>query len=373
MVEFEGRLMMAYRYHRTPDDPRSAIALVELSRTTYQPIAKSEPLELEQIMGDEHQEDPRLFVFDKRLHISYTEMTNYLPGEDYNCVIKYAELKRSKGRWKIGFTWQPDYGENHNSSKEKNWVFFEQDNRLFCIYCSSPRHTVIELQGGKVVEEYTTPAPAWPWGIIRGGAPPIKIGGKMVHVFHSSLPTEIPPHYVRYYAGLYTFEARPPFAPINISRRPLMVGSEMDGHRQDPRYAKGWKPFVVFPCGVFYDGGLDKEAALRVSLGVNDWHIAIAPIKWSGIEMIDADGASRQPRYFRSHRGNYPEPITSIGPSGAAQNYIQFEVPERKYGTPPIGYFECRDEQVADELAEIKHIEEISEETYQRALTLARR
>lgn len=361
MFEFEGRLWMAYRYHRNLPDSRCGIGMVEINPKTRQPKSASQALKLPDGQPFAHHEDARLFTYKGEPYISYSEMSGYQPGVDYSCVVKYSRLKYAGGKWKAIETWQPEYGQNDGTSKEKNWVFFESDGSLYCIYADQPNHIVLQIEGNQVVKEYVSAAPHWSWGQVRGGAAPIKIGDDFLHVFHSSLPTEIRPHYVRYYAGAYTFSAKPPFAPISITRRPLMVGSERDGHRVDPRYVAGWKPYVVFPCGA-----VKTKDGLLVSLGVNDWACAIAKLP-EHLDMVDAFGRNRTDRFFVTPNGSVPIRLMGIssGPHTGAVQFLSWRMGTPGPAcTPGRGYMKVNDERVAEELLEFPYVKEISANEY---------
>lgn len=365
LLDYAGRLFACYRYHLGPEHAsRSATAIVELNPRTLQPKGKGggQHLNLPSPTGDSHFEDARLFMFRGQPHISFTEMRGYRPGVDYACVIKYARLKLKGDTWKIEQVFQPKYGRNTGFSKEKNWSFFEHQNELFCIYADEPTRIVLHLDGEKVVERFESPAPVWPWGNVRGGSPPIPDGeGQMLAIFHSSLATEDPPHYVRYYGGAYTFEEKPPFAVKMISDRPMMAGSEYDGHGLDPRYAEGWKPFVVFPCGCVPMGN-----KLLVSFGVNDWQCALARIDRESLTMTPADGTNGRAFYYRTANGSLP--IRMIGRDGAV-NWIGWElVGGPKVGCmAPAGYLATRNAREAEIIADLPHAVEITAEEYQRA------
>jgi predicted GH43/DUF377 family glycosyl hydrolase len=363
MILFNGALLLAYRYHRSTSDSRCGIAICELNKKTLQPKSKSQPIKLPEGINNAHHEDCRLFIFKGDLYVSYTEMSGYQPGVGYNCSMKYSLLKNKAGKWVATKTWQPRYGENDGHSKEKNWVFFECDGKLHCFYQGQPKHIVLELDGDNVVNEYVQPAPSWSWGQVRGGASPVRVGDVFIHVFHSSLPTEIAPHYVRYYAATYTFSAKPPFSPVKISSRPLLTGSELDGHRVDPRYVNGWKPYVVFPCGL-----VNTENKWLISIGVNDWACAVVE-KDPLINMVDAYGLDTKPRYFMRQNGSIPERTISFSGNQAVINYMNWEIPKPGPAcTPGIGYMRVGDERIAEDMASRPEISEISAEMYRLAM-----
>lgn len=364
LLKYRDKLWLAYRFHRREAKQRCGIAICALDPDRkFEPSESSQFLRFTGITGTEHHEDCRLFMFRGEPHISYTEMRGYRPGIDYTCVVKYARLSLDgKGRWHVEEEFHPQYGLNSGFAKEKNWVFFEHDGKLMCIYSSQPEHVVFQIEGEKVVgEKHVSPAPIWHWGAMRGGTPPIPLDkDRMMLVFHSSLATETAPHYVRYYAGAYAFEAKPPFRILEVSETPIMAGSEEDGHQVDPRYVDGWKPYVVFPCGLVPDNG-----KFLVSLGVNDWQCAVARFSLEQMRLGAADGTTFKPRYFKVRNGTIP--VKYIDQSGRIQ-FLQWKVfrPGRN-GMAGEGYLCLTSARDASEAMEHHGAQEITESEYLQA------
>ena len=366
LLRLDGRLWMSYRFHLMTASGRCKTAICEIDEKTLQPRGPSQMLDLPETNGDEHMEDSRLFIFKGQPHVSYTEMTGYRPGVDFRCVMKYARLSlrtsREKSIWKVHETYLPRYGRNDWKSKEKNWIFFEDRDRLHAIYQTDPDHRVLEIDGDRVVREHVTGRPVWEWGTIRGGTPPVRLrDGTMLANFHSSLQTEVPPSYVRYFAGAYRLSGKPPFDVIGISPRPILSASEEDGHKVDPRYVDGWKPYVVFPCGL-----VDAGENYLVSLGINDWQAAIARLPADSIDLVAADGSEIRPRYFRRSNGSIP---FSMFNSNRAPKTIMWSVPSPGPGSSAgLGYVKIISQREAQEISEQGGVTEIAEAEYERAM-----
>lgn len=362
LLRYKDRLWLAYRFHLKHHNGRCATAIVQLHPTTYQPMGESQWLQLSGPTGNEHHEDARLFMCNGEVYISYTEMRGYRPGVDYTCVMKYAKLKLGpKNLWRVIEVFHPAYGANDGRGKEKNWVFFEYDQAVHAVYSGAPDHLVIRLEGNEVVERYVTPAPIWHWGYVRGGTPPLlQKDETFLSIFHSSVKTEIPPHYVRYLAGAYTFEARPPFTPLKISMRPMMSGSEEDGHKVDPRYMEGWKPYVVFPCGLIPE----PDGSFLCSLGVNDWQCAIARLSPAQFHLGAVDGSDVITRYFRRENGSMPIKIVD---DDQRTQFLNWLVPKAGVGMAGIGYMKVGNPREAEVVAEFPNVDEITEIDYERA------
>ncbi len=360
LLHYKGKLWMSYRYHMREEDARCGTAIVELDPRTFQPTGSSQHLALSGPTGKEHHEDARLFLFRGEPHISFTEMRGYMPGVNYTCVIRYAKLKLRGNRWQVVDVFQPRWAANDGRAKEKNWVFFEQGEKLHAVYSTGPQHVVIELDGERVIRDYTTPGAAWSWGALRGGTSPIaQSDGTFLSIFHSSLATEQPPHFVRYYAGAYTFEGKPPFAPIRISTRPIMAGSEEDGHKVDPRFVAGWKPFVVFPCGLEREG---KD--WLVSLGVNDWQCAVAHLTTEQLHLAAADGSEIEPRFFRAENGSVAVRMTDAEQRPKALSWV---VPRASAVGAAEGFMRCEDPREAQEVLEWPGVTEITRDEFEFA------
>lgn len=362
LLRHGGKLWLAYRHHRREAGQRCGVAICPLD-DQFRPSEKSQFLRFIGATGTEHHEDCRLFMFRGEPHISYTEMRGYRPGIDYTCVVKYARLALDKkGRWQVKDEFHPQYGRNGGFAKEKNWVFFERNDKLYCIYSTQPQHVILEIDGHKVVgQPIISPEPVWHWGSIRGGTPPVWIGDRWLVVFHSSIPTEVAPHFVRYYAGAYTFEADAPNRILQISESPIMAGSEEDGHQVDPRYVDGWKPYVVFPCGL----ETEPDGKFLISLGVNDWQCVVARMTLEQMHLGAADGSSFKHRYFKVKNGTVD--VKFVDQSRRIQ-FMPWKIfrPGR-CGAAGAGYMRVTDARQAAEAAEHPGAQEITESEYKMA------
>lgn len=167
---------------------------------------------------------------------------------------------------------------------EKNWLYWLHDNSLHVLYKADPWKIVAfgHVWTESKTYEWTQGGVKWPWGTIRGGTNPVRVGDYYFTFHHSSLPWK--GRYRRYYAGCLAFDAAPPFRPRLITKEPLLAGSQNDIWTQR-------KPLVVFPCGAVI-----KDNHWLVSLGVNDMRAA-----WMEIEhehllsmMVSVDQSSDQ-------------------------------------------------------------------------------
>jgi predicted GH43/DUF377 family glycosyl hydrolase len=352
------KVWMAYRSHRMDQEGRCGIAICELDGVTPKP---SQWLDLGN--GKEHHEDPRLFVFKGKLHVSYSETTFRYPLP-YIAVQKYARLEWVGSKWKVAEIFHPYYGDNHAQKMEKNWMFFEADGVLRAIYASAPQHIVITLDGDKVVGEDRTPGVTWPWGEIRGGSPPVEFGDSLITFFHSSTPT-IEGTWRRYWMGAYVMDRHAPFTVRLITPRPLAGGSEQDDHGRDPRPSDSWKPLVVFPGGAVAVAGV--LASWDVAMGINDWRIAVARVDNPELAALNS---AYEPRYFRT--GNASRPVRLMH-HDRAPFWLEWDsVGGFTVGTP-VGYAKVDDPWIAEELYASDGVDEVSEADYVSVLHKSKR
>lgn len=280
MIEFNGKKYFAYRMESRPWCERMRIGLCLLD-DNYQPIKESNvlpelhsALTLKKVNGSTityakgfHVEDPRLFVFNNQLYLSYTDGYQMAQAR-INPDTLHAE--------ESFYLLKPD--ENRT---EKNWTFFEHDMKLHCVYDIN-NHIVWTMDGNHKDKEYSTSFQHdWKYGDIKGGTPPIRIGDKFISFFHSTLQMRIRNRDGRqYFMGAYTFEAQAPFKPLQISVEPFISGELINNNI--PRLNNNI--FVVFPSGV-----IRKENSFVVSLGYNDLECRFVEISDSQVEQNMTD------------------------------------------------------------------------------------
>lgn len=208
---------------------------------------------------NEQYEDPRAIYHNGK---TYLGCCNFVWYRIKKWTGAHQILAVVDEKWDVKARYDPIYGKNGkglglNTGHEKNWLWFFHEDKLNLIYSARP-HTVVEFDGymRMVAERRTEAKLPWAFGEIRGGTPPMRVGGEYFTFFHSSLPwTE---RFRRYYMGAYAFEAKPPFTITRITEHPLLIGSQ-----NDPWVEK--KPLVVFPCGAVMRG-----QNWLVTMGVND-------------------------------------------------------------------------------------------------------
>lgn len=254
---YSGRLgtdLTVFRYHPNPKQWRSRLAVMN--------GAGAKDIEMPESIASHTAEDAKLFSFRGQTHISYVNAL-FPGGGDCGftpCSVGYGRLLYNDGNWKVVNHCRINYGQNDFTSQCKNLVFFENSNRLYCIFRVSPEHEVLEVEEDRVVKVLKTPAPEWKWGQMKGGSNPIPFNGQLLRFFHSRTGLQGKSRGFRYYIGALLMEAQPPFKITAVSSEPLLGGEEeyIPGH-------KYWKPNVVF-AGT----AIEEPGGYRLSYGYND-------------------------------------------------------------------------------------------------------
>lgn len=263
---FNGRTVMTYRYHFA-NDTRTRLGLATLTKD-YR-LENPQDLPINGIS----REDARLFKFHGETWISWVE-SDWVGQRDPHCVVKYAQLEHGP---KIGRVHQVKVGSNDGNHREKNWVFFEYNECLFCIYRAEPDYTVMQIQGEAIVNEYKTPALRWPYGEIRGGCV-VPSGDHWLRFFHSHTNEGIGEPEVRYFMGACLMERHWPFKVIASSRKPILYGSEEPNSVIYP-----YKGGVVFPGGAI---GPTPDASYLVAIGINDCACGLVKVAPENLNLV---------------------------------------------------------------------------------------
>jgi len=198
-----------------------------------------------------HVEDPRFFVFNDELYLSYCDGYQMAQAKINIDTLQAEESFYLK---------KPVYDRT-----EKNWTFFEHEGKIMSVYQVHP-HTIFEMDGADYKNAYQTEYSInWKWGILRGGTSPIKINeDQYLSFFHSSIDTR--DRQRQYYMGAYIFSAKAPFEPLFVSKEPLISGNRININI--PRMNN--RIYVVFPGGVIPDAD-----GYKVYYGFNDYQCRI--------------------------------------------------------------------------------------------------
>jgi predicted GH43/DUF377 family glycosyl hydrolase len=255
ITRFNGKLLMAYRWH-SEKNHSTALAMAELD-------AQFSVLSNQDIVatGGNSIEDPRWFHYQNKLWLAYVD--SQWPAKP-TCQVRYGffdfQSRTVDGK-------APVFGNNNGTAMEKNWLFFADGGGLYTIYDSWPKQTVLTLNGELSSKQFD--GITWPWGQIKGGAI-VEHGQHLLRFFHSRLDNEPAPYYGRYYVGAMLLEKHWPFNVVNISKKPILAGSELS-EGSDQQNCAHWKANVVFP-----GGAIDYKDGWLLSIGINDSQCGLA-------------------------------------------------------------------------------------------------
>lgn len=170
-----------------------------------------------------------------------------------------------------------EFEGNHPERREKNWVPFLYQDKLYLAYSLFPHRIFFPYPETNYCETvaFTQSDIEWNLGELRGGTPALPLDDKLnLSFFHSCL--DMPSLHSRdvpilhYFMGAYTFSREPPFTITSISPEPI-IGINF---YQGAQYVPYWKPVcVVFPCGFIFEGDY-----IWLSYGRQDHEIWIAKI-----------------------------------------------------------------------------------------------
>lgn len=265
IAKYKNGYLLGYRWHSNKTHITS-LAIAELDSAFN--VTRNRPVTI----AGKSAEDIRFFTFHDQIWCSYVE-SNY--PKTHTACVRYGQVVETRTGWNVEGQWQVQYGLNDGLNLEKNWLFFEHEGKLLCLYQTWPEQIIIEVDGYKVENEWRTPIEHWKWGQIRGGAFGELESGKMIRFFHSSLHNEPSPYKARYYLGAMEFETKPPFQSKLISKRPIVKGSENDDLNLPDRLAcQHHKPQVIFPGGC-----VSQEDSWLLACGINDCESAVLKIK----------------------------------------------------------------------------------------------
>lgn len=209
---------------------------------------------------------------------------------------------------------------------EKNWAPFEVDGQVFITYKSRP-HVVLSLD----LDESATKLVAEPayqsgfastyemmFGILRGGAQPVRDGDSFLVLGHSSF---VGVQGRTYRAAFMRFEAQAPFRVTEMSTVPFDLPNELGTEFAFERLNEVVGD-VIYPCGLVPDG--DDWV---VSYGINDERCAVTRIKRADVEasmgplqtsftMRQDDGQTKAGRSLLSRVRSPKVSPTATAPSG---------------------------------------------------------
>lgn len=271
-IKFKGKIIFVYRMESMPwcSFTKLGICFMNESEGNYFPVKESNKVlnlhsALHGYAKGYHVEDPRLFVYNDELYLSYCDGYQMAQAK-----INHETLEASESFY---------IDKPLKSRTEKNWTFFQHKNNLYSVYSINP-HIVFKMNGSNFEKQFETRFTSqWKWGELRGGTSPILTRDGYLSFFHSSL--DMQNNGRQYFVGAYMFDKEPPFSVIAISEKPLLAGEYIS--ESVPRLSS--KIFVVFPGGVIEDGN-----GYNISFGYNDYqaryvHVSRETLKNNLIEL----------------------------------------------------------------------------------------
>lgn len=203
----------------------------------FQPHGPAVKLELKHPRANYGREDPRLFTHG-HLHLSFVGVQ----GIARNKIRTHMLFARLNDRFEVEDVFYPVI-ENRRSW-EKNHSYFAHEGELYAVYGITP-HKILRVRGNVTEWAHETPfATPWRGGEMRGGASPVRVEDEYWHFFHDRIEQD--GHRI-YRTGVYTFDARPPFAPRRCVPWPILVADPTT--KPPEQYAS-----VQFCCGAVLDG-----------------------------------------------------------------------------------------------------------------------
>lgn len=253
IFDWQGQRLLAYRVAWQPSRIHIAVLGDDLQPISTTPVILQHP----KCAGG--QEDPRLCSLNGRLHLQFAGLS-WSTGGSLNCSVMLARLYDDLTPEKI---WEPKYVKR--TSIEKNWGPFEAEGSQWVVYSITP-HKVLKLDmlAGVATEAYESPGPLpWSGGLLRGGAPPVRVGDVFYSWFHGWKRTG---DFYTYSAGCYTFSAKPPFRPLRITPGPVWQPDTTLDHLNCPDDRS-----VIYPAGAV----LTDRGQWLVSAGHQDSFVEI--------------------------------------------------------------------------------------------------
>lgn len=191
----------------------SNIWICELNKQ-FSPISQPKKLELTHKRANWGREDPRLFVFRDKLHVSFIGVV----GRNRKVTQTHQLYARLGPNYDTEQIFAPNWPGVPSNRWQKNHLLHQDrpGGDLYAIYSLSPLK-VAKLNGERA--EWVSEAPGIPWegGEPRGGAPPVRVGDELWVWMHDRFGSPS-----RYRTGLVTLDAKPPFAFRRIIPRPVL-------------------------------------------------------------------------------------------------------------------------------------------------------
>lgn len=233
----------------------------------FRPVGPATKLELHHPDAAYGREDPQLFIHAGAVHVAFVGVVRTPAG--LRISVLYARLNPDLT---VAAVYSPKSPGVDPARWEKNWQWFERDGQLYAVYSIDP-HRVLRIDGDRAEWAYETVAPLrWKGGELRGGATPVLVGDEYWCFFHDKTPGRTGRDLYR--VGLYTFDAKPPFAIRRYTPRPVLTADPITQPKIEPNYCE-----VIFPRGAVRVG-----ADWVLSCGAHDRFVELHRLAHADLE-----------------------------------------------------------------------------------------
>lgn len=229
----------------------------------------------------EFSEDPRFFMAQGKLYISYNDMLDnpiYIRSMKLACVdpITLQTEFITDVDQQISFI-------DRTSHVEKNWTPFvcqgDDKSDQICFGYSINPHKILKMKDSHHGEmehpiyPHTVAFQKMPWkekqwGTLRGGTPARLVNGQYLSFFHTLFFEKGRPWYVM---GAYTFEASAPYRITAVSAEPILF---RDIYQTKTKNTAHSKKRALFPAGIAL-GSENGRDVVHVSCGENDCQVKV--------------------------------------------------------------------------------------------------
>ena len=226
---------------------------------------------------DEFAEDPRLVNFQDKTFLVYNA-SSFVGAKNRTMRIAEFDFDQKKVLYEtemdlnlqwIEKNWAPFIYANSEGGPQLHFEYSIVPHRIFRL--DDPQEGALShcnYQGQEAAK-----MSVWPrqWGLVRGGAPPQKIGDQYLGFFHSGIKIGTTTWYMM---GAYTFEAKPPFRLTGISHYPILF----DGVYSSPCLnTSSPNKRTIYPCGFTVEKEEGRDV-VHLVCGENDSSIKVVTL-----------------------------------------------------------------------------------------------
>jgi predicted GH43/DUF377 family glycosyl hydrolase len=188
VIEWQDKLLISFRV--IPDPKQSFTSFIGLiwADRDFNFISEPALLDLRGLSNvPSRAEDGRMINIDGHIYLIYSDDPYPEIKREYFRVY-VGEIEYDGKNFSVKEIWGlTDFEGNDPDKREKNWVPFQYENRLYLAYSLEP-HRILYHEQNRCYTLFETPTKiSWDWGEIRGGTPAVKIDEQnYLSFFHSS-------------------------------------------------------------------------------------------------------------------------------------------------------------------------------------------